>query len=71
MSKDGSLRVWLRSESQMSDNYNLTLLTCQFGGGSFLIWSAIWIGRCCPLKILKKTMNSERYIEVLEVFPLS
>ena len=48
----------------MSDN--LTLLTCQFGGGSLLIWGAIWIGGRSPLRKMKKTMNSERYIEVLE-----
>ena len=64
MSKDGRLWVWLRSGSQMSDN--LTLPKFQFGGGSLLIWGAIWIGGRSPLKIMKKTMNSERYIEVLE-----
>jgi len=55
MSKDGKLRVWLR-----------ILPTCQFGGGSLLIWGAIWIGGRSPLKIMKKTVNSEIYIEVLE-----
>ena len=64
MSKDDILRVWLRSGSQMSDN--LTLPTCQFGGGFLLILGEIWIGGRSPLKIMKKTMNSERYIEVLE-----
>ena len=55
----------------MSDN--LTLPTCEFGGGSLFIWGTIWIGGRCPLKIMKKTMNSERYIEVLEelVSPIS
>lgn len=70
LSRDGRLRVWVRSK----DAHNrLMLPIVQGGGGSLLIWGAIWFGGRTKLWITRHTMNAERYVRVLEdmVYPIS
>ena len=45
----------------------------QGNGGGFLISAAIWMNSGSEIKIIKRTMNGDRYVSVLEneVHPLS
>ena len=57
-SSDGRLRIWIRSGNDVPESYLIPHI--QSGGGSLLIWGAIWIGGRSDLHIQSVTMNSER-----------
>lgn len=69
-SKDGRLRLWIRSGQMMPNNLVLPRIQC--GGASLLIWGAVWSGGRSELRVLRSTMNTERYLKVLEeqVYPM-
>ena len=71
MARDGRLRVWLRAARHRRNEFALPLV--QGGGGGVLIWGAIWMGGRSELYITRQSMNSERYVELLEqfVYPIS
>ena len=62
--------MWVRKGNPISETYRIPMSQ---GGGSLLIWGAVWIGGRSPIHIQRNTMNSERYVQVLEnyVYPLS
>ncbi len=70
-SHDGRLRLWIRPNHPLPEIYQTPMV--QAGGGYLLIWGAIWIGGRSGLHIMRRTMNSERYVQVLEshVYPLA
>lgn len=70
-SKDGRLRLWIRSTETASEQFVIPRI--QGGGGWLLIWAAIWIDGKTDLHIQRATMNGERYVKLLEekVYPLS
>ena len=69
--KDGRLRLWIRSQQSMPAHQVVPLE--HSGGGGLLIWGAIWFGGRSELKFFRTTMNSERYLDLIEshVYPLS
>lgn len=71
MSRDGRLRVWLRGERHRRND--LALPVVQAGGGGVMMWGAIWFGGKSELYITRQSVNSERYVEILEqfVYPIS
>ena len=69
--RDGRLRIWVRSGEEVPDRFFFPRI--QGGGGRLLVWGAIWLGGRSDLHIQEETMNSRRYVDVLErhVCPLS
>ena len=69
--KDGRLRIWITSGQKIPEDLKQPVR--QGGGGWLLVWGAIWIGGRSDLVILKETMNSERYLRILEkqIYPIS
>lgn len=65
-SKDGRLRLWVRSRARVLKA--LVSPSVQGGGGRILVWGAIWRGGRSPLHVTKETMTSERYIQVLQQY---
>lgn len=62
--KDDRLTVWVRSGNKVPDH--LSFPKIQGGGGRLLVWGAVWRGGRSELQIQKETMNSLRYVDVLE-----
>ena len=66
--KDGRLKIWMRDGHKVPTDLIVPL--CQGGGARLLIWGAIWIGGKSCLFVSRTTMNSERYVELLNDFVL-
>lgn len=62
---DRRLRLWVKPDAKTPRH--LTLPKSQ-GGGSLLIWAGIWSDGRTELHIMRGTMNSERYVEVLRQY---
>lgn len=60
---DGRLRLWIKSGARVPAH--LRQLRNQ-GGGVLLIWAGIWTDGRTELHVQRDTMNSERYMNVLE-----
>ena len=71
LTKDGRLSIWINSKNKIGTNMFNRLE--QGNGGGFLVWAAIWMNGHSEIKIIKGTMNGDRYVSVLEneVYPLS
>ena len=67
---DGRLRLWIKSGSSIPRRFRSYR---NQGGGTLLIWAGIWTDGRTELHIQRETMNSERYVNVLQrhVLPLS
>ena len=66
-SKDNRLTIWYRSMTEMDSN---AVPVVQGGGGSCMIWGAIWIGGRSELSINRGIIDAERYVKILEDYLL-
>ena len=62
--RDGRLRIWLKPTHKLKKE--LVVPIVQGGGGSVLIWGAIWTGGRSELFMTHQTMDSQRYCDVLD-----